>query len=865
MIKNETYTCFDYHSREEVTDNDDSPELLLLGETSSQDQPDLIPEGITLRDFDDHKGLRENVFAAAQDGFAKKFPQEYGKFRLEVDNLHYAEKDDFDLATQKKALMTNQFLAKRLRGTLRLYDRETGDLVDEQEKTLMRVPYVTDRGTTIHNGNEYVTLNQARLSSGIYTRRKESGEVEAQINAKRGTGKAYRIRLEPESSLYKMDLDQSSLRLYSLLHDLGVSDEELELRWGSEVLEANRKKYDPRVLDKAYSKLVRNGDPGAGREDKIKAIREALTQTRVSRKSVERTLPNLFNTKQATAWRKAGFSAQVDQAAQNQDEFVKWDQKRQEQEMKAQQQQQKAEAKQTKTPEIQEAEKESQTQKEDAAARMWKNHERKIKRYRMYVASLEHNILIAHKKGNEDEVKRLTKQLISSTQAKVLAVWKVTNSNGSETPGTDGETWVTSSAKWEGVLALSEQGYQAKPLRRIEVPKPDSNKKRPLSMPTIRDKAMQELFRLALDPIAEHLADPNSYGFRKHRSVQDAIEQIRTVLSPMSPPEIVLDADIQGCFDNIDHDWLIKNIPIQKDILSQWLKCGYVDTDGKHHPTDAGTPQGGVISPSLCNMTLDGLEKIVKQAAGPGNKVYFVRYADDFLVLVHDKLILEQSIIPAIRVFLNERGLNLSDQKTSIRHIDEGVDFLGQNVRRINGKIIVTPSQKNVSNVLAKIREIISSPDMRDLETLLVELNPVITGWANCHRHVEAMEQYVNVDVRIQIMVLRFLKRLYRDKSVKWIKANYYRKNPNMPGGGTFFVPIKELNGEHSVPITLYKASSIRKTPYIKIKAKANPYDLDQQDYFLGLINKRKSNKDIESKTAKCEWVGEQSTGLQIG
>lgn len=282
---------------------------------------------------------------------------------------------------------------------------------------------------------------------------------------------------------------------------------------------------------------------------------------------------------------------------------------------------------------------------------------------------------------------------------------------------------------------------------------------------------------------------------------------------------------------------------MHKDILKQWLKCDFVDTDGKLHPTNAGTPQGGVISPCLCNMTLDGLEKIVKKAAGPGNKAYFVRYADDFLVLVHDKLILEQSIIPAIRVFLNERGLDLSEEKTSTRHIDEGVDFLGQNVRRINDKIIVTPSQKNVSNVLAKIREIISSPDMRDLETLLVELNPVITGWANCHRHVEAMEQYANVDVRIHIMVLRFLKRLYRDKSVKWIKGNYLRKIPNMPGGGTFFVPQEELNGEDSLPITLFKASSIRKTPYIKIKAKANPYDLEQQDYFEELINKRKSNK----------------------
>ena len=180
-----------------------------------------------------------------------KFPQEYGNYRLELDDAYYAEEGDYDLAKQKEALMKNTFLSKRLRGKLSLYNKTTGDRVEQKELTLMRVPYITDRGTTIHNGNEYVTLNQARLSSGIYTRQKDSGEIESHINAKRGTGKSYRIRLEPETSLYKLDIDQASLRLYSLLHDLGVSDDELELRWGPEILAANRAKYDSRVMAKA--------------------------------------------------------------------------------------------------------------------------------------------------------------------------------------------------------------------------------------------------------------------------------------------------------------------------------------------------------------------------------------------------------------------------------------------------------------------------------------------------------------------------------------------------------------------------------------------------------------------------------------
>jgi len=271
-----------------------------------------------------------------------KFPQEYGNYRLELDDIYYAEQDDYDLDKQKNALMKNDFLSRRLRGKVSLYNKQTGDKVESKEMTLMKVPYVTDRGTTIHNGNEYVTLNQARLSSGIYTRKKESGEIESHINAKRGTGKSFRLRLEPESSLYKLDIDQASLRLYSLLHDLGVTDDELEKRWGPEVLEANRAKYDSRVLDKAYNKLVRDKKDGASRQEKAEAVKEALKVTRVSRSSVEKTLPNLFDMKKASEFRKAAFQGP---SAQTSEEFVKWDQKRMELEAKAKEKQEKAEFK----------------------------------------------------------------------------------------------------------------------------------------------------------------------------------------------------------------------------------------------------------------------------------------------------------------------------------------------------------------------------------------------------------------------------------------------------------------------------------------------------------------------------------------
>ncbi len=313
------------------------------------DPKDILPEGVTLRDFNDFTALRDDTFNTVAAGFEKRFPQEYGKYRIELNKVHYPESKDFDIKKQKDSLMKNQFLGRRLRGTFSLYNKESGDLLEEKDVTLMRVPYVTDRGTVIHNGNEYVTLNQARLSSGVYTRKKESGEIEAHVNAKRGTGKSYRVRLEPESSLYKLDLDQASLRLYSLLHDIGVSDDELELRWGPDILAINKGKYDSRVLDKAYNKLVRNKSDNASKEEKANAVREALNLTKLSKSSVERTLPNLFNEKAASVWRKFGFQQnpqmQNFNMAQTSDEFVKWDQKRQELEAKAQQKQEQAEFK----------------------------------------------------------------------------------------------------------------------------------------------------------------------------------------------------------------------------------------------------------------------------------------------------------------------------------------------------------------------------------------------------------------------------------------------------------------------------------------------------------------------------------------
>lgn len=225
-----------------------------------------------------------------------------GNVRLELHEPHYDGPDVASLAEQKKALLENRFLHRRLRGTLRLVDTGTGETLDERRMTLMRVPVLTQRHTFIHNGNEYTTLNQARMEPGVYTRRKASGELESHFNAKRGTGPSHRVTLDPTTGVFKLNIGQASLRLYSLLKDIGVTDEQMEESWGPEVLAQNRKSYDPRVFEKAYQRLVRRKPAEATREQKIQAIRDALGATLLKRDVVERNLPNLFSRKLASEW-----------------------------------------------------------------------------------------------------------------------------------------------------------------------------------------------------------------------------------------------------------------------------------------------------------------------------------------------------------------------------------------------------------------------------------------------------------------------------------------------------------------------------------------------------------------------------------
>jgi len=268
---------------------------------------ELAPQGVELIDPDDAGTRRRRIYDAAVKQLQSAYPVSHGGMRMELKDLEYEDPEDYGPAEQKQALLEDRGLTRRLRGTIRLVDELTEKPLDEKRMTLMRVPHLTERGTFIHNGSEYTSIMQSRLSPGIYTRRQANGNLETQINARPGTGRQFRVGFEPQTGQYRLRVSTSNLHLYSLLHDMGVDDEDLARRWGPDILEGNRAKYDKKVLGKAYEKFVRPGlrVPDATDDIKREAIRTALNEIQVNEQIARRHLPNMFDMQKTASWREA--------------------------------------------------------------------------------------------------------------------------------------------------------------------------------------------------------------------------------------------------------------------------------------------------------------------------------------------------------------------------------------------------------------------------------------------------------------------------------------------------------------------------------------------------------------------------------
>lgn len=300
------------------------------------------------------------------------------------------------------------------------------------------------------------------------------------------------------------------------------------------------------------------------------------------------------------------------------------------------------------------------------------------------IAKIQQKILEAFRKDDHKLVYKLQETLVSTFEARAIAVRKVTSNPGKNTPGMDKKILEGTEEKMMMINDLKKLNqYKAQPVRRVLIPKANG-KMRPLGIPTIKDRCVQALYHLALDPIAELKADARSYGFRKYRSTQDVQKYLRQALALGNRARWILDADIKGFFDNISHKWIMNNIPMNKRILEQWLKAGHI-ASGKLFESISGVPQGGIISPTIANMVLDGLEKLIedfskklekernkklgKSVKSP--KINFVRYADDFVVTsVRREYLVE--LIKVLDEFLKTRGVELNLEKTKIYHIKDG-------------------------------------------------------------------------------------------------------------------------------------------------------------------------------------------------
>lgn len=453
----------------------------------------------------------------------------------------------------------------------------------------------------------------------------------------------------------------------------------------------------------------------------------------------------------------------------------------------------------------------------------WETSHRRVRRLQARIAK-------AAREQRWRRVKVLQRLLVRSFAAKALAVKRVTENRGRKTPGVDGECWDNPASKWEAIHRLKRHGYKPRPLRRVWIPKANG-KRRPLGIPTMHDRAMQALYLLALEPVSETTADRNSYGFRPMRATADAIEQCFVVLGRKSSAQWVLEADIQGCFDNISHDWLLSHVPMDKAVLGKWLKAGFMES-GRTHLTHAGTPQGGIISPVLANMALDGLEEVLEAAFGQRNtkasyrtKVNYVRYADDFVVSGISKELLEREVRPIVEAFMAERGLALSAEKTVVTHVEEGFDFLGQNIRKYGGKCLIKPAQQNVKRFLAEVKSVLDTHKTMPAWWIVKTLNPKIRGWANYHRHVVSKATFNYVDYRIWKMLWQWCRRRHLNRRKRWVKNKYFR--PLGQRNWTF--QGMDPTGKR---YALCYASDVPIKRHIKIKAEATRYDPAFAGYF---------------------------------
>ncbi len=459
----------------------------------------------------------------------------------------------------------------------------------------------------------------------------------------------------------------------------------------------------------------------------------------------------------------------------------------------------------------------------------WRKLERRL-------FKLQKRIYRAAQRDDSRTVRRLQKTVMKSWTARMIAVRRVTQENkGKNTAGVDGVKSLTPPIRFSLVNELKNHP-KPKPTRRVWIPKPGSHEKRPLGIPTMCDRALQALAKIALEPEWEAKFEPNSYGFRAGRSCHDAIQAIFSAIH--IKPKWVLDADIKGCFDRINQEALLRKLntyPAMRKLVKGWLKAGVMD-NGAFHFSNEGTPQGGVISPLLANIALHGMEYRIKQYAETlkggkrSNKqaLNLIRYADDFVILHHDRKVIEDCKL-VITEWLKDMGLELKSSKTHITHTLQpqedslpGFKFLGFNLRQYNVgkchskqgfKTIITPSSKAVSTHYEQISSIIERNKTAPQSALIKQLNPIIRGWANYFRTVCSTDTFQKLDHMVWNKLRRWAFQRHPNKPKQWVINKYWGTR----GGNNWSFQTENA--------WLMRHSEVSINRHVKVSGNSSPFD----------------------------------------